>query len=319
MKTMMMLAAGLVFLAAAGTGPAPAPELGSQELQFPHERHAALFTDCAMCHSGVRGQGAVYPDPSFCAGCHNGQVQPAVDYQPPTAGAYAADNFSHDTHPPLDCTACHLAAGAPAMAVERAAVDNCLSCHGIDAAHQSAPESPCSLCHAQAPQPASHIGAWVEEHAGPASSAPETCANCHVRSECLACHRPGAADPAPGYHQADYLSAHPAEAYSQLAECSSCHNPGQFCQDCHQTARLTVDNIQGTGYHDGQQGFNAGHGQAARQSLESCVACHTESSCISCHRGVNPHGPNFKAESLRKSNPQPCTVCHGTAIPGGSP
>ena len=318
MKTMMTLAAALVFLAAAGTGPAAAPELGSQ-LQFPHERHAALFTDCAMCHSGVRGQGAVYPDPSFCAGCHNGQVQPAVDYQPRTAGHYAADNFSHDTHPPLDCTACHLAAGAPAMAVERAVVGNCLACHGIDAAHQSVPESPCSICHAQAPQPASHIGAWIEEHAAVAAPAPETCASCHVRADCLACHRPGAADPAPGYHQADYVAAHPAEAWSQFAECSSCHNPGQFCQDCHQMAGLTSDNIQGTGYHDGQQSFNAGHGQAARQSLESCVACHTESSCVSCHRGVNPHGPNFKAESLRSRNPQPCTVCHGAAVPGGSP
>ena len=318
MKTMMTLAAALVVLAAAGTDPAPAPDLGSPQ-QFPHEQHAALFTDCSMCHSSVTGQGSLYPDASFCAGCHNGQVQPEVDYQPPAAGDYAADNFSHAAHPPADCAACHVPAGAATMAVERAAVDNCLSCHGIDAAHQSAPESPCSLCHTQAPQPASHIGAWIEEHAVPASSAPETCANCHVRADCLACHRPGAADPAPGYHQADYLSAHPAEAWSQAAECVSCHNPGQFCQTCHQTAGLATDEIRNTGYHDGQQGFSAGHGQAARQGLESCVACHTENSCISCHRGVNPHGPNFNAERLRSRNPDSCKPCHGLAIPGGSP
>jgi hypothetical protein len=65
-----------------------------------------------------------------------------------------------------------------------------------------------------------------------------------------------------------------------------------------------------------------GHGQAARQNLESCVACHAERDCLTCHsalggRRFNPHGPDFDAARLREKNPQMCSACHGITIPGG--
>ncbi len=76
------------------------------------------------------------------------------------------------------------------------------------------------------------------------------------------------------------------------------------------------------GYHDAKQFFLLNHGQAARQNLESCVACHAERDCLTCHSAVggrrfNPHGPGFDPETLRRKNSQACTVCHGAAIPGG--
>ena len=75
-----------------------------------------------------------------------------------------------------------------------------------------------------------------------------------------------------------------------------------------------------SGYHDAKQFFLVGHGEAARQSLESCVTCHVERDCMQCHsalggRRFNPHGPGFDPERLRRKNAEVCTACHGTAIP----
>ncbi len=77
------------------------------------------------------------------------------------------------------------------------------------------------------------------------------------------------------------------------------------------------------GYHDVFPGFLLNHGQAARQSLESCTSCHVEKDCLTCHsalygRGFNPHGPGFNADKLRSKNPQMCTACHGLNVPGGN-
>jgi hypothetical protein len=74
------------------------------------------------------------------------------------------------------------------------------------------------------------------------------------------------------------------------------------------------------GFHDGKQFFLAGHGQAARQSLETCVGCHTERDCLTCHsaqggRRFNPHGPGFDGARLKRKNPEMCTACHGVSIP----
>jgi hypothetical protein len=75
------------------------------------------------------------------------------------------------------------------------------------------------------------------------------------------------------------------------------------------------------GFHDGARAFLVGHGQAARQSLETCASCHAERDCLTCHsaqggRRFNPHGPGFNPERLLRKNPEMCTACHGRAIPG---
>jgi hypothetical protein len=95
---------------------------------------------------------------------------------------------------------------------------------------------------------------------------------------------------------------------------------GAFCASCHAGAGLSAGGELGAGYHDAKRFFVAGHGQAARQNLESCVACHVERNCLSCHsalggRRFNPHGPGFDPARLQRKNPEVCTACHGTAIP----
>lgn len=172
-------------------------------------------------------------------------------------------------------------------------------------------------------RPASHGADFSATHAVVAAAAPATCAACHARQQCLDCHVPNAADASPGYHRIGFLATHPVQAYQRAAACSDCHNPQQFCSSCHASSGLaSVELPLDAGYHDAKRFFSAGHGQAARQSLESCVSCHTETDCMSCHatstlggRNFSPHGPGFDAARLRQRNPQMCTACHGGAIP----
>jgi hypothetical protein len=140
---------------------------------------------------------------------------------------------------------------------------------------------------------------------------------------CLTCHRPDVG-PQSRYHPESFLTRHPSAAYSRSASCSDCHNPAQFCQSCHQQAGVVAARrIGAAGYHDAFRGFALGHGQAARQSLESCASCHAERDCTACHSAVgggfrfNPHGPGFNAARMRSKNPSLCIACHGTAIPTG--
>jgi hypothetical protein len=170
-------------------------------------------------------------------------------------------------------------------------------------------------------RPVSHGKDFSQTHADLASARPQTCSGCHARPECLSCHRPDAAQASPDYHPAGFLTTHPAAAYSRQTSCSDCHNQVEFCTNCHVTAGVVSSgSLRGTGYHDAKQAFLLNHGQAARQSLESCVSCHSERDCLTCHssvggRNYNPHGPGFDAATLRRKNPSMCTACHGTNIP----
>jgi hypothetical protein len=146
-----------------------------------------------------------------------------------------------------------------------------------------------------------------------------------MQSDCLSCHRVEQSQPAKGgdYHPAGFLVRHPSAAYARQTTCNDCHNAQQFCVSCHAQAGLSAGRSLGrSSFHDGRAAFILGHGQAARQSLESCVSCHVERDCTACHSSVgrgfrfNPHGPGFDANRLRRRNPEMCIACHGLAIPG---
>jgi hypothetical protein len=128
-----------------------------------------------------------------------------------------------------------------------------------------------------------------------------------VRQDCLACHRPENGSNS-AFHPTTFLARHPTAAYARQVSCSDCHNTQQFCASCHQQAGLGGGNtLTGARYHDAKAAFFVGHGQAARQSLESCVSCHAERDCTACHsaqggRRFSPHGPGFDAERMRRRN-----------------
>jgi hypothetical protein len=209
-------------------------------------------------------------------------------------------------HTRESCATCHVGTMSPAVAALRPA--------GPDRAPGA---------HVIRTPPSSHTRAFRDGHGPEANVRPATCETCHTRASCLSCHRPDGARQA-GYHPQNFLTRHPSAAYAREANCADCHNAAQFCQSCHQASGLVANARLGrAGYHDAFRGFSLGHGQAARQSLESCASCHAERDCTACHSAVgggfrfNPHGPGFNAERARSKNASVCIACHGRAIPRG--
>ena len=274
---------------------------------------------CATCHAR-----------EFCSDCHvNAPEVPTIqalasdkrstvhktELRPPPNHQDPNFVFGHGPEArkrPMACATCHTQ-------------ESCLACHvgtpGSVRALPAAGPGRGKGATVRRARPVSHGQDFSEIHGPVADSRPQSCEGCHVRPQCLDCHRPNAADATPGYHPAGFLSRHPASAYSRETNCTDCHNNAQFCADCHVNAGLSAQGELNAGYHDARRSFLLGHGQAARQNLESCVACHAERDCLTCHSAVggrrfNPHGPGFDAATLRRKNSQMCTACHGAAVPG---
>lgn len=280
-----------------------------------------VAASCATCHAR-----------EFCTECHVNAPEVAA------IQALAADprSLAHRAElraPPTHADPAFLRRHADPARKEAA---RCATCHTQES---------CLACHAGSPttvaaipagapgrgrgapvnreRPASHGLDFSDTHAEVAASRPQSCSTCHARSQCLDCHQPDPAAAPPGYHPAGFLTTHPAAAYTRDQSCADCHNQSQFCANCHLSTGLgSTDGLRGAGYHDAKGAFLLNHGQAARQSLENCVSCHSERDCLSCHsaqggRRFNPHGPGFDPGTLRRKNPSMCTTCHGASIPGG--
>ena len=304
----------------------PVPESHRQPL-FVLEEHGRAVTaaggasavpaSCATCHAR-----------EFCTECHVDALEQR------SIRALASDSRSLVHKAKLTTPPSHESENfiyRHGGAAQRGAQE-CRTCHTQES---------CTACHVNQPRevselaqwepgrgrgaqvgrvrPASHVAGFRDQHASLATASPGTCTTCHTRTECLDCHRPTAAS-AGGYHPAGFLTRHPAAAYSRENSCADCHSPTGFCAACHQQSGLVASRTLRPGFHDAKQFFLAGHGQAARQSLESCVGCHAERDCLTCHsarggRRFNPHGPGFDGARLKRKNPEMCTACHGVAIP----
>ncbi|HET9424892.1 MAG TPA: hypothetical protein VFO55_05925 [Gemmatimonadaceae bacterium] len=308
----------------------PAPYLASQPVPASHLTSGFLRTHgrdaqqptatCANCHAR-----------ESCTTCHIGVPPRAIAALPPAGPGRApgalltrgrpADHGRdfRDKHGPAanarpaSCASCH-------------ARESCASCHVGNvpravAAMPAAVPGRVADAHWKRVPPASHTRDFRERHGPEANARPATCETCHERSSCLECHRPTTGRQT-AYHPANFITRHPSSAYAREASCSDCHNPAQFCQSCHQKSGLVaVSRIGRRGYHDAFRGFSLGHGQAARQSLESCASCHAERDCTACHSSVgggfrfNPHGPGFNPARAAAKNPSTCIACHGR-VPG---
>ena len=278
----------------------------------------AAGANCATCHAR-----------DFCLQCHvDAPELAAIQSLEPDSRSVAirARLRAPANHDDPGFLTSHGASAkrAPETCVSCHTRESCLTCHTATTrvAARLPPGGPGRGAGAQVTRrrPPSHGAKYAERHAAAAEAVPATCAGCHARSDCLECHRPDAARAA-GYHPAGFLARHPAAAYARETNCSDCHNTAGFCTTCHATAGLvSPGGPLRPGYHDFNNFFIAGHGQAARQSLETCVGCHVEKDCLTCHsalgaRRINPHGPDFDANRLKKKNPQMCTACHGATIP----
>jgi hypothetical protein len=276
-----------------------------------------IAPSCAVCHAR-----------DFCVTCHvNAPEQPTIQAldEDPRSRAIVVHLEAPASHSTADFLAQHGRAvrADPRRCSTCHARESCFACHApsqrVSAALPSRGPGRSPGAQPVRHPPASHGASFANRHQSAASTTPAMCAGCHVQADCLACHRKDAAA-GPVYHPADFLTRHPASAYARETNCSDCHNVGSFCLTCHVAAGLVAKAPLRSGYHDGSRFFAVGHGQAARQSLESCTACHVERDCLTCHsalggRRFNPHGPGFDADRMRRKNPEMCTACHGAAIP----
>ncbi len=278
-----------------------------------------VAASCATCHAR-----------DFCTACHvNAPETPLIQALGPDRRSLAikAELKGPTTHTATDFGRRHGARVGPKS--ERCATchtkESCVACHagGATPAVQAlAAAGPGRAVGAVVTRkrPDTHTADFAQRHAPLATAAERSCATCHIRPMCLQCHRPDPAR-AGGYHPAAFATRHPAAAYAREASCADCHNSQQFCASCHVQAGMTANRALGTGnYHDAKRFFLFGHGQAARQGLESCVSCHAERDCLTCHSSIggrrfNPHGPGFDPNRLRRKNPQMCAACHGFNIP----
>ena len=160
-----------------------------------------------------------------------------------------------------------------------------------------------------------HAPGFAQAHGTTAGASGESCTSCHAQKFCSDCHQ--GAD-SKKFHPSNYASRHAQAVYANDTDCASCHNRESFCQSCHNGLGLSANGQRPTQFHNGTSIWLLQHGQPARQNLESCTSCHTQSSCTRCHStkggwGVSPHGSNTPSGKLADKNRPACLRCHFSA------
>lgn len=274
---------------------------------------------CETCHTRER-----------CAACHVDADRPEITaiaaapadlrlpeavahYERPASHVDEGWQSEHGTHASRDaCATCH-------------ATEDCAACH-IDtndaiASLPSRAQVVAPGVHIEAHAPDSHRSRFfMASHATLAAADDGSCATCHTQTYCTECHD-GPSNG--GFHPLDFATRHGAEAYGREEECSTCHNAAAFCRSCHVESGLGSEGRLGAGYHDAEPLWLIRHGQAARQSLESCASCHKQRECVQCHGvlgafKISPHTRDFDARAAWKKNPTICLACHVGNPIGGS-
>ncbi|MDH3222550.1 MAG: hypothetical protein OEO23_02450 [Gemmatimonadota bacterium] len=267
---------------------------------------------CAFCHSQ-----------ESCTRCHaNGAALPAVRALATDArvAAVVSETAPHYSEP-----ATHLDSGwnelHGQLAIEE--VSSCANCHT---------ESSCRGCHTgvgpaalntlpslaeddprgvRVAVLAVHRSGFSGQHGAAAAAAAASCESCHTSDTCTTCHN----GPGGGFHPVNFLQMHGPESYGRESDCTSCHSTEVFCRSCHVSTGMGPEGNLRVAFHSAQPGWLLGHGNAARQGLESCASCHRQVDCMQCHAAVgswsiNPHGPDFDGDRLSAKNVSSCNLCH---------
>jgi len=250
---------------------------------FPHARHAKLFPTCAGCHGGIpTGDRATsFPPVTLCAACHDGTVEPRVQWRPPPAPAVGLLAFSHPTHlakaTGVTCATCHVVGDTSQwMNVAPAAPERCITCHQHAASGHLASDNVCATCHrpltgavglseaqiAALPKPQSHaLADFVQTHGAMAqasASIAASCKTCHSRESCERCHVNGGEEPLIQALGTDARVARLEKGKAPVYPEPSDHAGAQFV--------LT-------------------HGATAHANPARCAICHARASCQTCHMG----------------------------------
>lgn len=288
---------------------------GAVDFLVTHGELARSEADCATCHareSCERCHLAPEAVPAIAGLARDPRVATLVADQPgewPEPPSHQREEwvFEHAGDARRDiatCASCHTR-------------ESCETCHGqgrpevASALPRARPDGPRGVTIARA-MPVGHDETFFDRHGTAAAIGVPDCAACHAEKECVACHD---GVQRPGFHPLDFVVRHGAEAFATRTECSACHAREGFCRDCHSGLGLAASGRSDAAFHDAQPDWLLAHGQAARQNLESCVACHEQRQCLRCHSArsgwrVNPHGPDFDPGNVADKSTQACAICH---------
>lgn len=269
------------------------------------------LVSCETCHAR-----------QTCTRCHMNEPGPVMALQPDDR--VAALELGHAPEYPLPPSHRVDSWNWTHAAEARAGTESCANCHE---------QSSCTTCHNQATVAALpslpaddprgvrlnadeirvHQPGWDRGHAVEGAVS-ESCGSCHQTDFCEQCHTAAAT---PSFHGPDFVARHAPDAYAQNGDCTSCHNPEVFCRACHSSLGMGSQGRLGVAFHTANPLWLVGHGTAARQGLEACTSCHTQSSCMQCHSSlgawrINPHGPGFDPSRMSDANPLTCLLCHRT-------
>jgi hypothetical protein len=301
---------------------------------------------CRACHPIDRSQPELVvggQPPAACRACHAGYAPGA-----PIARVYVTPpplKFDHSAHGASPCDSCHgdLRAVGLATRQQLPTMGSCLRCHT-----RGAEERHCTDCHLATRGglmetrfehgtlvPAhdglgdAHGPEFRRHHTQEARQSGATCAACHDRSECIACHQ-GVVKPME-FHPGNYVLTHAVDARRGRPDCSACHRAESFCIACHE--REGIGSRGDTEYTSGEPGrafhppgwatAGAGpnrHAMEARRSITGCASCHREDDCLRCHSAepgslrASPHPPGWRGsarcKALDRGNRRMCLRCH---------
>ena len=278
-------------------------------------------TTCSVCHAQ-----------ESCVRCHlNGAAVPVIAALPRDARIAAVTAELEAEYPlPLN----HEDAGWGWKHVDDAEAQpaGCANCHAqpsCRACHQNAEVEQITqlpVATAAGPQgvvfpegePGVHPTGFAIGHGPQAIASQQSCEGCHAQQVlCQDCHR---GPSTPGFHMANYRERHGADAYGYESECISCHGTEVFCRSCHAGSGLASEGKLDVAFHTSQPFWLLGHGQSARQRLESCTTCHTQTDCTRCHSTIgawriNPHGPDYDGTRAQSRNEFNCLQCHRSDPP----
>ena len=341
-----------------------APTPRATNVWFAHPAHLRASTlahrpaDCASCHQleGGGRMAVASPRPESCFACHGDPEHLDAAGGCALCHAPLADVGGWDSArvAALPRPAAHTAAGFLHLHGTAAAANgaSCATCHARESCqrcHPNAERLPAiaslapdarvaSITRGLAPRydaPASHGRGWEWSHGSDAAAGAASCANCHARPSCTACHLndnqatrvlpdPGAAS-APGVryatarrvHARGFERGHRAAGASDAA-CLGCHER-RTCDQCHAALR-------NSGFHE--PNFLEQHGPAAYASDVLCSSCHnSERFCRSCHAGTGRAGEGRNNVAFHTATPlwllghgqaarqslEGCASCHAQA------
>lgn len=298
---------------APGTWPEPADHESSDWLTAHGTAAADAIEGCANCHSRpscavCHGEAGTFladlprPVPGGPAGAMVAAVRP-----PGHTFVFAAAHGGAAALNLPNCSACHLEG-------------ECADCHALaGTGRPPRPSVPSARHEAPADLPSARHEPTEAERRGEAGGR-----DAPARGEA----EPGAngagpgvspvpsANAAGGYHPANFVVRHGAEAYAVRSDCTACHSTEVFCRTCHTNVGVGDSGLQGTNaYHNAQPDWITTHGVAARQGMEQCSSCHQQDSCLRCHSAkfgmrINPHGPDFDPGRVADRSTQSCGLCH---------